>query len=276
MTTAGTRFERDTAVEHVGDGHYRGTVDPGWSIEGAPNGGYLMAMAARAMRDPVPHPDPVTITAHYLAVPEPGPVDVLVEVVREGRRHATVAGRLLQGEREHVRLLATFSDLAAADGPCWVDRQPPRLPPIEECVDASAMDVERAHAAGSAVSPIVERLERLVPERVTGWADGRPSGRGEMGGWTRWPDAEVVDTLGLLVVADGYPPAVFNAGDTGLGWVPTVELTVQVRKRPAPGHLAAWFTTTAVTGGYLEEDGEIWDAEGDLVVLSRQLALAAQ
>jgi hypothetical protein len=51
---------------------------------------------------------------------------------------------------------------------------------------------------------------------------------------------------------------------------------VQIRKRPTPGDLRAWFTTTAVTNGYLEEDGEVWDARGDLVVLSRQLALAAR
>jgi hypothetical protein len=53
-----------------------------------------------------------------------------------------------------------------------------------------------------------------------------------------------------------------------------VELTVQVRARPAPGFLRAWFTTSAVTDGYLEEDGEVWDAEGRLVALSRELALS--
>jgi hypothetical protein len=69
---------------------------------------------------------------------------------------------------------------------------------------------------------------------------------------------------------------VFDAGLGDIGWVPTIELTVQVRKRPAPGYLTGWFHTEAVTAGYLEEDGEVWDADGDLVVLSRQLALAAR
>jgi len=82
-----------------------------------------------------------------------------------------------------------------------------------------------------------------------------------------------MDSLGLLVVADALAPAVFNTlGSTS--WVPTIELTVQVRGRPVPGYLAVSFRTRAITHGYLEEDGEIWDAGGNLVALSRQLALA--
>jgi len=46
-----------------------------------------------------------------------------------------------------------------------------------------------------------------------------------------------------------------------------------VRARPAPGWLACAFTTRFVTGGFLEEDGEVWDATGRLVAQSRQLAL---
>ena len=41
-------------------------------------------------------------------------------------------------------------------------------------------------------------------------------------------------------------------------------------------YLATWFTTEAVTDGDLEEDGEVRDADRDLVVLSRQLALVAR
>jgi acyl-CoA thioesterase len=273
-----SRFERDTAVEALGDGRYRGAIDPGWAvIDGAaPNGGYVLALAARAMRDTLPHPDPVTITAHFLAPPEPGAVDVEVEVVRSGRRHSTVTAKLVQGGKERTRLLGTFADLSAADGPTRLDRPQLQLPPVESCVDVTTQSVRRAAEGAYPAPPILMRFDHRMPEAMTTWTMGDPIGRGEMGGYLQWADAAPMDTLGLLVVADCYPPAVFNMGDANLGWVPTIELTVQIRKRPAAGYLATRFTTEAVTDGYLEEDGEVWDADGDLVVLSRQLALVAR
>ena len=50
------RIDRDTAVDPSGDGRWTGAVAPGWSIGSAPNGGYLMAIALRAMAGAVPHP----------------------------------------------------------------------------------------------------------------------------------------------------------------------------------------------------------------------------
>lgn len=273
-----SRFERDTAVHTAGDGRYRASIDPGWAVlqDAAPNGGYVMALAARAMRDPVPHPDPVSLTAHFLAPAAPGDVDIDVEVVRTGGRHSTVAARLWQEGRECTRLLGTFGDLGAPDGPSRVYRRRPPLPPIEACVDATALGIARTEAGGFEAPPVLRRFDHRMPAELTGWADGAPTGRGEMGGYVRWADEAPMDTLGLVAVVDCYPPAVFNLADADIGWVPTVELTVQIRKRPAPGYLAAWMTTEAITGGYLEEDGEVWDADGDLVALSRQLALVAR
>jgi hypothetical protein len=50
------RFATDTAVEQMDRTRYRGIVDPGWAvIDGAaPNGGYLLAIAARALRGSAP------------------------------------------------------------------------------------------------------------------------------------------------------------------------------------------------------------------------------
>ncbi len=277
--SADSRFARDTAVERLDDGRYHGTIDPGWAvIEGAaPNGGYVMALAARAMRQPIPHPDPVTLTAHFLAPPEVGAIDIHVEVVRTGRRHSTATARLVQGDRERARLIGTFADLSTvADGPdLRVDRAPPDLPPVADCLDATAAGVRRGKEGGFPAPPILVRFDHRMPPEMVGWAEGRPLGRAEIGGYVDWADGAPMDTLGLLVVADCYPPAVFNSGESSLGWVPTIELTVQIRRPPPPGYLATRFTSPAITaGGYLEEDGEIWGADGRLVALSRQLALA--
>jgi hypothetical protein len=275
-----SRFATDTAVSQVDRTRFRGLVDAGWAvIDGAaPNGGYLLAIAARAMRAGLPHPDPVTLTGHFLAPPAPGEVTIDVEVVRRGRRHSTVAARMHQDGHELTRLLGTFGDLAAAAGPTRVDRRPPDLPPLDDCVPVTdlAEGAARDGAGAPPAPPILLRFDHRMPAGVMGWAEGAPTGRGETGGYLRWRDGATMDTLGLLVVADCYPPAVFNAGVGEVGWVPTIELTVQVRKRPAPGFLSAWFTTEAITAGYVEEDGAVWDAAGDLVVLSRQLALAAR
>lgn len=273
------RFTRDTAVEDLGDGRYRGRIDPGWSVvdDMAPNGGYVMALAARAMRAGLPHPDPVSLTAHFLAPPMVGTVDVEVTRVRSSGRHSTVTASLWQADRQLTHLLGTFADLGRAEGPDHVDLTPPPLPPVEACPAVTGVPAEGAAGQEGHSFPLQQRFDLRQPAELASWAIGQPTGRGEMAGYLRFADAEegaVIDTLGLLVVADCLAPAVFNTTLGRTSWVPTIELTVQVRGRPVPGYLAASFRTRAITHGYLEEDGEVWDADGNLVALSRQLALA--
>ena len=71
--------------------------------------------------------------------------------------------------------------------------------------------------------------------------------------------------------ADAFPPPAFSVYGL-LGWVPTLELTVQLRARPAPGPVQARLYTRHITNGVVEEDGEYWDSEGQLVAISRQTA----
>jgi hypothetical protein len=112
---------------------------------------------------------------------------------------------------------------------------------------------------------------RLHPDDVA-FARDRPSGRAVVRGWFGLLDDEPLTGLGVLVGADAFPPPVFNT-DLPIAWTPTVELTVHVRARPAGRWLACAFRTRFVAAGYLEADGELWDAGGHLVALSRQLAL---
>ncbi|MCZ0986790.1 thioesterase family protein [Streptomyces diastatochromogenes] len=96
--------------------------------------------------------------------------------------------------------------------------------------------------------------------------------QGEMRAWFGLADGRDADPLSLLLAVDALPPTAFEIGLKG--WVPTVELTVHVRHRPAPGPLRVSITTRNLAGGFLEEDAEVWDSEDRLVAQSRQLARA--
>lgn len=256
-------FTEATTVVPDG-GRYAAAVAEGWDILGNANGGYLLAMAARAMADAAGRPDPVTITAHYLAPGRPGPVTIDPVVVKEGRTFTTVRASLASPERPLLELVGTFGDVADRDGmPERVDGGPPDLPSRQDCTPRDA--------PGEAPA-FMSKVELLLHPDDRGFATGAKSGLPRMRGWFGWPDGSDVDTFGLLVAADAFPPTIFNT-HLPVGWTPTVELTVHVRGRPAPGPLACSFTTRFVTGGFLEEDGEVWDATGRLVAQSRQLAL---
>ena len=70
---SGSDFERDTAVRRDADG-WTADLQPRWNVGNNPNGGYLLAIAVRAMGEESGRPDPVTVTAHYLSPPADGPV----------------------------------------------------------------------------------------------------------------------------------------------------------------------------------------------------------
>jgi acyl-CoA thioesterase len=257
-------FAAATSVEAAGGGLWHATITPGWDIGGNANGGYLLAMAARALVLATGRPDPVTITAHYLSPGKPGPVEINTAVVKEGNRFATATATLTSAGRPVLIALGTFGDLNQAEGPQLVEATPPELPPPDRCV---AVETTKTFAP-----PFVGKVElRLHPDDAD-FATGASSGRPLMRGWFRLRHDEPVDSVALLCAVDAFPPTAFNT-DLPVGWIPTIELTAHVRGRPQPGWLRCRFSTRFVTRGFLEEDGEVWDAAGHLVAQSRQLAL---
>lgn len=257
-------FASDTAVQRDGD-HYSASIQPGWDIRGNANGGYLMALGARAMAA-ASRPHPVSVTAHFLSPGRVGAVHIDTAVLKQGRTFDTVRATLHGPDKPLIELLGSFTELERVEGEVLVDAVPPELPDPEDCV--KVVPDERGFPP-----PMMGRLDmRLHPEDA-GIFRGQPSGRLLTRGWIRLPGEEPVDAFGLMLAADAFPPTVFN-GKLPMGWVPTLEMTTQVRGLPARGWLRCQFSTRFVTGGMLEEDGEIWDAGGRLVALSRQLALA--
>ena len=256
-------FAAATAVTPRGSGSYAAEVQPGWDIAGNANGGYLLAICARALRDATGRPDPVTITGHYLAPGRPGPVDVTADLVKEGKRFATGRATMVAPDRPLLTVLGTFGDLSDVQEDLLVDGAPPDLPPIDSCIRVEATDTFPPPFMGKV------RLD-LHPDDVA--FAGERSGIARIRGWFQLVEDEPIDTIAMLCALDAFPPTIFNT-HLPVAWTPTVELTCHVRARPTPGPLRCRFTTRFVTGGFLEEDGEIWDLDGRLVAQSRQLAL---
>jgi acyl-CoA thioesterase len=254
-------FSAATAVDKRASCTYAGRIQPGWDIVGNANGGYLLAIAARASAQAAGGRHPVTVTGHFLAPGKPGPVDITTAVERAGRRFSTVRATMSGAGRPILAMLGGFADVPEAADPVErIDSAPPKMPEPDACVPVEPTD--------TFPPPFMGKVDlRLHPEDAT-FNTGVPRFRG----WFRLREDEPVDAFGLLVAVDAFPPTVFNA-HLPVAWTPTLELTAHVRRLPVDGWLQCQFTTRFISDGYLEEDGEVWDQSGRLVAQSRQLAL---
>jgi acyl-CoA thioesterase len=260
----GSEFEADTAVEAVAPGEYAATLTDRWDALAGPNGGYLLATGLRALRQEMPLPDPLVVSAYYLRASRPGPVTLRTERVRAGRRTATGQVAMAQDGRETMRVLATFSDLGRLEGRTAMANQAPALPPPEDCADPIVPGV----MPGVSIAERVDYRFAGVP----GWVRREPAAQPVMEFWMRLADGHEPDPLTLPLMVDAAPPVVLDLGETGSM---TLELTVHLRARPAAGWLACRVSTRHVQSGLHEEDFEVWDSRGALVAQSRQLALLA-
>lgn len=259
-------FDEDTALETVSKDTYRGNVTERWNVGPTPNGGYVLAMAAKAFGKSFEGREPRSLDVHFLGRAQVAPLDITVERIKEGRRFATGVAKLVQGGGELARVLATFATPSSEEdmrGLRYVRGMPPELPPIE---------VAKHVVAPDAIA-IAHRLEtRYAPDTGT-FFEGVPSGTAEIRAYVRLDDGHEPDVWTLPLFCDALPPPILNVAF--FEWVPTLELSVHVRARPAPGWLRVSFVTRFAFDGLLETDGEVWDSEGKLVAQSRQLMVVA-
>ncbi|XOV90053.1 MAG: acyl-CoA thioesterase [Pseudomonadota bacterium] len=254
-----SQFEADINLRQLDDNHFAGHISPAWNIGNNPNGGYLVSVAVKAISLVVGHPDPLSVTTHFLRPGTPDtPCRVEVEIVRTGRTLSTARARLSQEGKIRLEVLAAFGDLAQPAGVSTDITLPrPVMLPPDECLprDGASQGVEL---------PITSRLDiRLAPTTPN---------LAEVGGWIRFIDGAEPDPRALLLFCDTFPPSPFNLLGN-IGWVPTLELTVHVRRRPAPGWIQAQFRTDDLHEGRMLESGALWDSQGELVAECRQLGL---
>jgi hypothetical protein len=115
---------------------------------------------------------------------------------------------------------------------------------------------------------------RLDPANL-GYLRGEPDGSGELRGWLTFVHDTPPEPLTLLYVTDAFPPASLTINPSG--WVPTLELSVYLRARPAAGPLRVrqrtrLIETVAAGTGMMDEVCDVWDSRGRLVAQATQLA----
>ncbi|MGW0634142.1 thioesterase family protein [Nocardia salmonicida] len=263
MTEAATMFAKDSTPHPVGVGAYDVRLPDRWiSLGGTVNGGFMLATCLRALSAELPHPDALAVSAHFLRPGTVGPASISTEMARAGRRTSCGAATLVQEGKQVMRVQATFADLSAAAGPTLVHRKAPVLPAPGECIDPLAgLDLPGV--------TIADRVQIRMPEPAGFWR-GAPGGVTHAEFWMRPTEGDATDSITVAMLVDAAAPVVLDAG---VGGSSTLELTVHVRHRPAPGWLACRVRTDYLINGYHEEDFEIWDQTNTLVAQSRQLAI---
>ena len=266
-----TVFDEATAVTPEGDGRYRVSLDGRFAIVsgngsvGAVNGGVLMACVLRAVLDTSPHPDPVATSAHFLRVPRPEPAQVHVTWLKQGKTAATARAALIQDGAAVLETTVTTGTLGAdGDGGLSWTGEPPVLPPVEECTGFAdfAGATRRTGYAG--------QVDLRLDPATSGWLRGQPQGVPEMRGYFQLREERDPDAYLLALAVDALPPVIF--GIARAGWSPTVELTWHMRAVPAPGLLRVAARSRHVSGGWFDEESEVWDSADRLVAQSRQIA----
>lgn len=272
MTTSPTPapFELDEAVAStLGDDGLRHLVmTADWNTpNGTANGGYVLAVLARAALDHaadagIAHPDLLSVSVSYFKPPTPGPSSVSVSTLRAGRRVSVHEASLLQGDVAVAHAVVTLHDWDAAGDAQHTPHRAPALPAPEDCLDLMGRI-----PAGSV--PIVERYD-VRHASVPGWMEGEPTGVPETLVWVRPKDGRRIDALAAAAIVDGYPPVTTEIGHMASA---TVQLTVHLRRRPDAAWALLDIRTRHVVDGFHDEDVELWDEQGRLVAQARQLAI---
>lgn len=254
-------FDQDTALQKRHDGVFEGEISSSWSVNGNPNGGYLMAIMAKAMTAHSDKQSLPIVTANYISRCVPGRAEIRIEEISRSSQFNRYEARLYQEGKEKVRAMGTFSLEKCESVFEHYETGAPGIAPIDSCVPV----------AGSDLYSLFLNLDMRLDPESAGWMRGKTSDRSEQKGRVRFRDGRGYDPLSLLLIADSIPPAIFvTHGPTA--WVPTIELSTSIRNMPKTEWLTFSLRTRFVTCGLLEADCEVWDDAGSLVSISRQIA----
>lgn len=281
----GNAFSIGSQVQSTGAGRYRAEVGEQWNLRPLPQGGFVTAVATRAMAAELDDPTQQLRTLHttFAAQVRSGPVEVDVEVLRRGRTmsHLRAEVRNPGAARGHLTT-AIFG--ASREGFTFVDlAPPPDLPRPDESPSFRDPPPE-----GFEFEPMAFWTQVVEGRAALGdppWVEADRQ-RAERASWHRFDDPPwlgdgTLDPLGLVVLADMMPGAVGQKVGPGdrMWFAPSVDLTVHILDEWRSPWLLCHNTARWAGDGYASTDMALYDCGADggdgprLVAYATQLCL---
>lgn len=253
--TAPWAFDAHTAVNPVTGGAE--VTDELGGFLGA-SGGYVAALALRALENAVEDPDrrARAFTVQLLRPVEPGLLSLAAGVDRRGRSTSAASVRVVQRGEVVAQAFGTFG--LTVPSLSRTDVRMPDVPPPSGCEPLGRQPVPEASMGAH-----VERRP-AGPLPLSGSDDA------EILVWMRLGEDRPVDLRSAVFLADAAVPGTMTEPLR----MPSVEIAVHVP--PAPAVLdERWvlgvFRNGVTADGYVIEDGELWTPGGELLLQTRQL-----
>ncbi len=101
-------FDQDISLTPQQPFCFRSTVSDNWSVNGIPDGGYLMAIIANAMLQHSQKKSTPILAANYISRCTLGDARIQVESIIQSAQFDRLEGKLLQGGKEKIRMFVTF------------------------------------------------------------------------------------------------------------------------------------------------------------------------
>jgi acyl-CoA thioesterase len=280
----GNPFAEDTKVTRVAPSRYDAAISENWNLRPLPQGGFVTALALRAMADALDHPEQRLRTLHtaFIAQVGCGAVEIDVELLRAGRSmsHLRAEVKNIDTPRGHVTT-AIFG--STRPGFAFTDLEPPiGVSPPADCPSFRDPPPESVEFAFEPM-PFWDQLVEGRP--VLGhapWEEYVPD-RAERAMWYRFDEAPMLDDgtmdpLAVVVLADTMPGAVGEKiGPQERYWfAPSIDLTVHLLDDCRSPWLLAHNRARFAGDGYASADMALWDCGPEGTDAPRLVAYATQ
>ena len=263
-------FIDDARVTALDATTYRATLSPSWRSMLDIHGGYVAALAARAIELCLDDPArPLrSYNAQFLRPAHPGDVTIHIDTVRSGRTAGFLRAIVTQDDKPVITTTAVAG--AQRDGLTFSELPPPPGATTPPPPDAQPF-------IGGEPGHHFEQLELLFEPGLTMFGSHQ---RARVAGWLRPLDpAETITLPWVICATDFMPPSMVFRTDQAVQ-AATIDMAVQlVHSQPTtlvpPGtHVYAEAVCSISAEGYSVEDATFWAPDAQLLATSRQVRLA--